>query len=98
MVIRKKEKKTSYKIFAAIIASSIMALNGTQILYASEMPTGANVQTGDVTITGTDTNHLIINQRSSKSIINWKSFSIHSGGTVDFNMPSSNSMSLKLST
>ena len=61
---------------------------------AGEMPTGASVQSGNVEISGKNTNHLIIEQSTNKSIINWDSFSIHDKGRVDFNMPSSISSSL----
>ena len=72
---------------------------GTALLYtgfclSGEMPTGASVQSGDVSISGTNTDHLIIDQSTNKSIINWNSFSIHKKGQVDFNMPSSSSSSL----
>ncbi len=58
------------------------------------MPSGGAVASGEVQITGTGTNHLIIDQTTNKSIINWDSFSIHSGGRVDFNQPSAKSFSL----
>ena len=61
---------------------------------SGEMPTNPRVQSGNVQIEGTGTNHLKINQSTNKSIINWDSFSIHKGGQVDFNMPSSKSSSL----
>ena len=47
-----------------------------------------------LTITGTGTNHMIIDSKSQKSIINWNSFSIHKKGRVDFNQPSASSFSL----
>ena len=62
--------------------------------FSGEMPSGASVQSGDVTITGTNTNHMIIDSNSQKSIINWNSFSIHKQGRVDFNQPSASSFSL----
>ena len=61
---------------------------------SNEMPTGGQVKSGNVTITGTGTNHMIIDSKSQKSIINWNSFSIHKKGRVDFNQPSANSFSL----
>ena len=61
---------------------------------SNEMPTGGQVQSGNVTITGTGTNHMIIDSKSQKSIINWNSFSIHKKGRVDFNQPSASSFSL----
>ena len=61
---------------------------------SNEMPTGGQVQSGNVNITGTGTNHMIIDSKSQKSIINWNSFSIHKKGRVDFNQPSASSFSL----
>ena len=61
---------------------------------SQEMPSGASVASGSINITGTGTNHLIIDQKTNKSIINWDSFTIHSGGRVDFNQPSAQSFSL----
>ena len=61
---------------------------------SGEMPNNPRVQSGSVKITGTGTNHLQINTKTNKTIINWDSFSIHSGGRVDFNQPSADSFSL----
>ena len=74
-----------------ILFSSIITLNQVK---ADDMPKGGNVQSGQATISGYNTNHLTIDQKSQKSIINWDSFSIHSNGTVDFVQPNSNSFSL----
>ena len=62
--------------------------------FCNEMPTNPQVQSGKVNITGTGTNHLQVNTKTNKTIINWDSFSIHSGGRVDFNQPSASSFSL----
>ena len=58
------------------------------------MPSGPQVQSGNIIIDSSETNHLKINQKTNKSVINWNSFSIHEKGRVDFNMPSSSSSSL----
>ena len=58
------------------------------------MPKNAKVQSGKVIIQGQGTDHLKIEQSTHKSILNWDSFSVHKGGRVDFNMPSSKSSSL----
>ena len=58
------------------------------------MPSGAQVQSGNVVINSSEINHLKIDQKTNKSVINWNSFSIHKEGRVDFNMPSSSSSSL----
>ena len=47
--------------------------------FCNEMPTNPQVQSGKVNITGTGTNHLQVNTKTNKTIINWDSFSIHSG-------------------
>ena len=64
---------------------------------AANMPSGAVIQSGKVEIAKINPNHLQIDQTSTKSVINWDSFSVHKGGRVDFNMPSSNSSSLNIS-
>ena len=61
---------------------------------SGEMPKNPRIQSGNVTIEGKGTDHLKIQQKTNKSIINWDSFSVHKGGRVDFNMPSSKSSSL----
>ena len=66
----------------------------TNIALSAEMPKNPRVQSGNVTIEGTGTDHLRIQQSTNKSIINWDSFSVHKGGRVDFKMPSSKSSSL----
>lgn len=62
--------------------------------FGDEMPTGPKVKSGLIQINGSGSNHLKIDQKSNKSIINWNSFSIHKKGQVDFNMPSPSSSSL----
>ena len=93
MVIKKHIKKQgNIKVTIAMVGLGVMLYSKLSI--SQDMPTGASVSSGNVTITGTGSNHLIIDQTSSKSIINWDSFSIHSSGRVDFNQPSSSSFSL----
>ena len=62
--------------------------------YGNDMPSEPQVQSGNIIIDSSETNHLKINQKTNKSVINWNSFSIHEKGRVDFNMPSSSSSSL----
>ena len=61
---------------------------------ASDMPTGSSVNIGNVEIASINPDHMVINQSSHNSVIHWDSFSVHSQGVVDFNMPSSSSSSL----
>ena len=79
-------------IFKPLLGLSVILL--ANVGSSQDMPTGGNVKSGHVTITGTGTNHMVVDQATQKSIINWDSFSIHSGGRVDFNQPSASSFSL----
>ncbi|MFL2676387.1 MAG: filamentous hemagglutinin N-terminal domain-containing protein [Alphaproteobacteria bacterium] len=93
MVISKLNGKCkSVLVSTALIG--VLVLAQQNLVQAGEMPQGGTVSAGDVTITGTGTDHLIIDSNSQKSIINWNSFSIHSKGRVDFNQPSASSFSL----
>ena len=56
----------------------------TSALAATALPTGGQVQTGSASISGSGSG-LTINQTSSRAVINWSSFSIGEGGTVQFN-------------
>ena len=90
MVISKLNGKCkSVLVSTALIGVLVQAQQN--LVQAGEMPQGGTVSAGDVTITGTGTDHLIIDSNSQKSIINWNSFSIHSKGRVDFNQPSASS-------
>ena len=53
-----------------LASSGMISFSG----YSQDMPTGASVQSGNITITGTGTNHMVIDQATQKSIINWDSF------------------------
>ena len=89
-----KKTKILFKFTKLSFVASVMTFFSSYLSFAQEMPTGANIQSGNVTISGSGSNHLIIDQVTNKSIINWDNFSINSSGRVDFNMPTSNSSSL----
>ena len=76
-----------------VIAGFLTGFVITQAV-AGEMPKNPSIQSGNVIIQGKGTDHLKIQQKTNKSIINWDSFSVHKRGRVDFNMPSSRSSSL----
>jgi filamentous hemagglutinin family protein len=62
--------------------------------WAQQLPTGGSVAAGGVTI-GTPTNGTLnINQSTNQAIINWQTFSVGQGGTVNFNQPSAASATL----
>jgi len=87
-------KKNKFNSFIAGTLCSVVSLSPGISAIAADMPTGGSVQNGSVQIASINPNHMVINQSSHNSVIHWDSFSIHSKGVVDFNMPSSSSSSL----
>ena len=61
---------------------------------AQTLPTGGSVTAGSATITAPNASTLNINQSSNQAIINWQSFSVGAGGTVNFNQPGASSATL----
>jgi filamentous hemagglutinin family protein len=61
---------------------------------AQTLPTGGNVTHGAATIGSPQNGTLNINQSSNSAIINWSSFSVGAGGTVNFNQPGASSATL----
>ena len=60
---------------------------------AKAQPTGGSVVAGSAQISASGATTLI-NQSTSKAIINWQSFSVGQGGSVQFNQPSSSAITL----
>ncbi|WP_026803880.1 two-partner secretion domain-containing protein [Aliarcobacter lanthieri] len=81
------EFSSRFRILKGGLISLVVASN----LYGA--PSGGTVVNGTATINqvGNTTN---INQSTNKSIINWQSFNIANGETVNFNQPNSNSITL----
>jgi large exoprotein involved in heme utilization and adhesion len=61
---------------------------------AQQLPTGGSVAAGSATIGAPQKGTLNINQSSNQAIINWNTFSVGAGGTVNFNQPSSSAATL----
>src|SRR5580658_791457 len=61
---------------------------------AQHLPTGGTVTTGTATIVQPNATTLNINQSTNQAIINWNTFSVGSGDTVNFNQPSAASSTL----
>ncbi|HXB51841.1 MAG TPA: filamentous hemagglutinin N-terminal domain-containing protein, partial [Rhizomicrobium sp.] len=72
---------------ASILSLAVMAVG------AKAQPTGGSVVAGQAQISAAGANTLI-NQTTSKAIINWQSFSVGQGGTVQFNQPNSSAITL----
>lgn len=72
-------------LFVLLIANAL----GT-CAFAADLPTGGRVATGTAGI-ATGANSLVITQGSNRAIINWSSFSVGAGNTVQFVQPSASS-------
>jgi len=59
----------------------------------SALPQGGQVQAGSATAT-TQGSTLTVNQSTNNAVINWNTFNIGAGGTVNINMPGSTSVQL----
>ncbi|MES2354429.1 MAG: filamentous hemagglutinin N-terminal domain-containing protein [Pseudomonadota bacterium] len=58
-------------------------------------PQGANIITPvGVEISGQGTSHMVVNQNTNQAIINWKSFNVGNGESVQFNTPGANAATL----
>ncbi|MFM9889675.1 MAG: right-handed parallel beta-helix repeat-containing protein [Rickettsiales bacterium] len=61
---------------------------------ANALPTGAQVESGAISISQPNAQNLVVNQGSDRAIINWQGFDILSGESTRFNQPSANSVAL----
>ncbi|OYY69201.1 MAG: hypothetical protein B7Y44_07100, partial [Sphingomonadales bacterium 28-55-16] len=60
---------------------------------AEDLPTGGSVTAGDATISQSGSK-MVINQSTNKAVINWNTFDIGSGSSVNFVLPDSGSVTL----
>ncbi len=59
-----------------------------------QLPSGGSVTAGSAAIVQPNASTLNVNQGSDRAIINWQSFSVGAGGTVNFNQPGASSATL----
>ncbi|MFZ5736112.1 MAG: MBG domain-containing protein, partial [Pseudomonadota bacterium] len=77
----------------AVVAATALVLTPT-LSMAQQLPSGGSVAAGSATISSPNAATLNINQSSDRAIINWNSFSVGQGGTVNFNQPGASSATL----
>ena len=65
-----------------------------QFSYAFADPAGGVVQRGDATISGEGSSQVVITQNSNKAIINWQTFDVGAGESVQFKTPGANAATL----
>jgi len=76
-----------------LATTAMVPLGLSPSLAGSALPQGAQVQAGSATVT-TQGSTLTINQTTNNAVINWNTFNIGAGGTVNINMPGSTSVEL----
>jgi filamentous hemagglutinin family protein len=76
-------------VLRLLLAGTALVPFGLGAAFAN--PLGGNVVSGNATIHGTGTNHVVINQTSQNAVINWQSFNIGLGQITRFNQPNSTS-------
>ncbi|WP_430511493.1 GLUG motif-containing protein [Pannonibacter phragmitetus] len=89
------QTETSFRKNSSIGRIAITLMTSTalflpHISLAGELPTGANIQAGDVSV-GVSGNVMTVTQGSDRSIVNWNAFSIGAGNTVNFVQPGASS-------
>ena len=70
------------------------ALTVLALAPASAGPQGPSVVSGSATVTNPGTANVTVNQQSDRAIINWTMFNVGTGEHVQFNQPSSTSITL----
>ncbi|WP_305854739.1 filamentous hemagglutinin N-terminal domain-containing protein [Caballeronia sp. Sq4a] len=86
--------ESAFRVVSAMTAFAA-ALLATQpsVSFAQALPTGGQVTAGQASISqNSDT--MTINQGSQRTVIDWNSFNIGSGNTVQFNQPNAQSQAL----
>ncbi|HEY0107324.1 MAG TPA: filamentous hemagglutinin N-terminal domain-containing protein, partial [Rhizomicrobium sp.] len=85
------------KTSAALVRSLLLGTSCLSAIAAAPalaQPTGGTVTFGQGTITNHGGNSTVIDQKTGKLVINWDSFSVGAGGTVQFVQPGTGSIAL----
>ncbi|HEY1941165.1 MAG TPA: GLUG motif-containing protein [Roseiarcus sp.] len=78
-----------------LAASTALALMLTAApAWAQALPTGGSVAAGAASIARPNASTLNVNQSTNQAIINWNTFSVGAGDTVNFNQPGATSSTL----
>ena len=91
------EQHSIHQIFGKnltrLLALSLFSLNTLADISSNELPQGADIVSGDITINSND-NVMNIDQDSQQGIIDWQTFNVGSDATVNFNQPNSSASTL----
>ena len=76
---------------APLLLTAALLLGGQPQALAANLPTGGSVAAGGASIGAATGNALTVTQTSSSAVLNWQSFSVGQGYSVNFVQPSSSS-------
>ncbi|RBA23598.1 filamentous hemagglutinin N-terminal domain-containing protein [Herminiimonas fonticola] len=96
VIVRLSRKITvTYRLRAQRRLSQLMAIMLTSISpLALALPTGAELVAGQASISTPTANSMMVNQATNKAILNWQTFNIGAGQSVQFVQPASSSVAL----
>jgi filamentous hemagglutinin family protein len=89
--------RTGSKILHGLLLATSGLVGSTVIASTAAMaggPSGGSVAVGSATIVNASPTQTVINQASNKALINWNSFSIPGGSSVQFNQPGKKSLTV----
>jgi len=89
---RGKSKSVSQTVGVVITTATMLGV-GAQAFAAGSLPTGGNVVAGSGTINQSGSS-MTINQNTAKLAIDWQSFSVGQGNSVNFVQPNASSVAL----
>jgi filamentous hemagglutinin family protein len=90
--LRPTRRLTDGRIWSALIAAVCVA--AAPAFAGDVLPSNGTVTAGSASIVRTNPSTLNINQGTNQAIINWNSFSVGHGDTVNFNQPGTSSATL----
>ena len=82
------------RLKAAAAITVVILVGAPAFAQQAVLPTGGSVASGGVTIVQPNATTLNINQSTNQAIINWNTFSVGRGDTVNFNQPGASSSTL----
>ncbi len=87
-------KTSSAIVRTLLLGTSCLSVLSLGVDAVRAQPSGGTVVAGHANIVDHGANSTVINQTTDKALINWQSFSIAAGGTVQFNQPGRSSITL----
>jgi fibronectin-binding autotransporter adhesin len=93
----KKQYITSRNVLTISILMALYPNVSLSEPNAMDLPTGANVVSGDINIQTSQANDnpvMDINQSTQQGVIDWQSFNVGANSTVNFNQPNTSSSTL----